>query len=392
MHRTLCGTVGVLAALTLWMVCAAPALALVYTFTKVADSTRDGFDPSSFECSSINNKGDIAFRTARPAKFGPVIQGVYRATADRKNLTTIFEVGGPGHGFDFLGQNPCINDLGEVAFAVRQFSRTFVETQSIMIGGSKATLIADTSGDFSRFGFEPTINNSNVVPFKAELDNFDEGLFSSRDGRPIVQYYLSNTSQFSSSGSLSRPSIKNFGTIAFEEGVDGQSTSGIFVTNGTGFTTIAAPDSDINVDRPNINDLGTVAFHRFFNLEAGEELVTGTGIPGSPLTVIAKANPTAGPFKSFGFYFGFVPPALNNKGQFAFLADLNAGGTGIFTGTDPVANKVIQTGDTPDGEVITSLRFCDKGLNDSGQLVFQAGFGDPFVPHRVAIFRATPAP
>ena len=70
MHRTLCGTVGVLAALTLWMVCAAPALARVYTFTKVADSTRDGFDPSSFECSAINNRGDIAFRTARPPSAG----------------------------------------------------------------------------------------------------------------------------------------------------------------------------------------------------------------------------------------------------------------------------------------------------------------------------------
>ena len=47
MHRTLCGTVGVLAALTLWMVCAAPALARVYTFTKVADSAKDGFNRSS---------------------------------------------------------------------------------------------------------------------------------------------------------------------------------------------------------------------------------------------------------------------------------------------------------------------------------------------------------
>jgi len=317
----------------------------------VADSTRDGFEPSSFECSSINNKGDIAFRTARPAKFGPVILGVYRATADIKHLTTIFEVGGPGHGLDFLGQNPCINDLGEVAFAVRLVNEaTGVETQSIRIGGSKTTLIADTSGDFFQFGFEPTINNSNVVPFKAELDNFDEGLFSSRDGRPIVQYYLSSTSQFSSSGSLSRPSINNFGTIAFEEGVDNpppsscSTISGIFVTNGTSSTAIAAPASDICVDRPNINDLGTVAFHRFFGNRLGEELVTVTG---GSLTVIAD---TAGPFASFGVYLGGVPPALNNKGQFAFLADLKVGGKGIFTGTDPVAiHKVIQTGDTLDG-------------------------------------------
>ena len=43
--------------------------------------------------------------------------------------------------------------------------------------------------------------------------------------------------------------------------------------------------------------------------------------------------------------------------------------------------------------VITDLRFCDKGLNDSGQLVFQATFGTIIDPSfRVAIFRATPAP
>jgi len=58
------------AALTLWMVCTAPASARVYTFTKVADSAPDGFDPFSFECSAINNGGDIAFRTARAPGAG----------------------------------------------------------------------------------------------------------------------------------------------------------------------------------------------------------------------------------------------------------------------------------------------------------------------------------
>lgn len=73
-------------------------------------------------------------------------------------------------------------------------------------------------------------------------------------------------------------------------------------------------------------------------------------------------------------------------------ADLDAGGSGIFTGPDPVADKVIQTGDTLDGSIITRLRFCDDGLNNSGQLAFQATFDDPTVPDgiRVAVYRATP--
>lgn len=373
-----------------------PAHAQGYSFARVADSAQDGFDPFSFECSAINNSGDIAFRTARPARRGgPVIQGIYRANANKKKLTTIVEVGGPGSGLDFLGQNPSINDLGEVAFAVSHISeRDFVETQSVMLGaGMKPITIASTDGDFQRFGFEPTVNNSSVVAFRAQLDAFDEfsfdqGLFSRQGKRgELTTYYLSSSSQFSEFGALSRPAINNLGAIAFEASVDGESNSGVFVAEGTNFKTIAAPDANIIVDRPNLNDAGTVAFHRFFNDQPGEELVTGDG---GPLTVVAD---TSGRFQSFGFYFGFTPPALNNNGQVAYLAALDAGGSAIFLGAEPGAERVIGTGDTLDGSTITNLRFCDDGLNDAGQLAFQATFNDPSAPEgiRVAIYRATPA-
>jgi hypothetical protein len=372
-----------------------------YTFTKVADSAKDGFDPFSFECSAINNSGDIAFRTARaPRRGSQLIQGIYRANADGRKLTTITEV---GDGFDFLGQIPSINDEGQVSFALRDFTQrgpNFLETQSVMRGsGMKPTTIATTADDFNRFGFEPTVNNEGVVAFKADLDNIDtfdneNGLFSGLDGKRanITTHYLSSTSQFSEFSALSRPSINNLGDIAFEESVDGQSTSGIFVTDETaqdGFKTIAAPDPNVIVGRPNLNDSGTVAFHRFFNDQPGEELVT---VNDGQLTVVAD---TSGPFQSFGFTFvGFTPPALNNNGDVAFFADLDSGGSGIFVGPDPVADRVVGTGDTLDGSTVTNLRICDEGLNDSGQLAFQATFNDSSVPEgvRVAVFRATPLP
>jgi hypothetical protein len=368
-----------------------------YTFTKVADSAQHGFDPFSFECSAINNRGDIAFRTARvPRRGTQLIQGIYRANPDGRKLTTITEV---GDGFDFLGQIPSINDEGQVSFALRDFTQrgpNFLETQTVMRGsGMKPTTIATTADDFNRFGFEPTVNNEGVVAFKAQLDtfdqfDFDQGLFSGQDGKRanITTYYLSSNSQFSEFGTLSRPSINNLGNIAFEESVD-SGGSAIFVTEGSGFKTIAEPDPNVIVGRPNLNDAGTVAFHRFFNDRAGEELVSGNG---GPLTVIAD---TSGPFQSFGFYFGFTPPALNDNGDVAFLAELDSsGGTGIFVGPDPVGDRVIGTGDTLDGSSVTNLRFCDEGLNDSGQLAFQATFDDPNVPdgRRVAIYRATPVP
>ena len=100
-----------------------------------------------------------------------------------------------------------------------------------MLGsGKKPTTIATTAGEFQRFGFEPTVNNSGVVAFKAQLDTFDlrPGLFSGQGGKRanITTHYLSSNSQFSEFGTLSRPSINNLGDIAFEESVDGESARG----------------------------------------------------------------------------------------------------------------------------------------------------------------------
>jgi hypothetical protein len=389
MRRIVNGILGMLLVLGLFIAQPGAAYAQSYTFTKVADSAEDGFSSFSFECSALNNNGDIAFRTARfPRRGSQAIQGIYRANADGKpRLTTIAEF---GDGFDFLGQIPSINDLGQVAFAVRDFSnRDFTETHSIMRGdGRKPVTIASSADGFNTFGFEPTVNNDGVVAFKGQLTNFDQGLFSGRGGREstITTHYLASTSQFSEFGTLSRPSINDLGPIGFEEQVDEVFASGIFVTEGDGFRTIAAPDPNVIVGRPNLNNAGTAAFHRFFNDRAGEELMTGNG---GPLTTIAD---TSGLFQSFGFFLGFVPPALNDSGDVAFLADLDTGGSGIFVGPDPVADRVIQTGDTLDGSIVKNLRFCDDGLNNAGQLAFQATFDDPNVPEgiRVAVYRATP--
>jgi hypothetical protein len=73
--------VAVLAALAVLVAFATPARAQGYSFTRVADSAADGFDPFSFECSAINNRGDIAFRTARaPRRGAQVVQGSIEPT------------------------------------------------------------------------------------------------------------------------------------------------------------------------------------------------------------------------------------------------------------------------------------------------------------------------
>lgn len=379
-HRIL----ALLAALIAILAVAAPAHAQEYSFVKVADSVDDGFDPFSFGCSSINDRGDIAFRAGRLAPDGfNTIPGIYRANADG-SLTTIVE---DAKQFGFLGRNPSMNDLGQVSFAARVDGGKKPDTESILRGdGKKLTTIASTADEFNFFGFDTSVNNSGEVAFKAELDEefgFDEGLFSGSGGKAgTTTHYLASTSDFD--GNDSRPSINNAGDIAFEESINFD--DGIFRGQEGTFQTIAAPDPNVSIGEPTLNNSGTAAFERSFFDETTQEFVTEivTG-SGGPLTTVVD---TRGAFS----FFGFRPPSINDDGAVAFHATLDDGTSGVFDGPDPVANRVIATGDSLDGDTITSITFCEEGLSDSGELAFTAFFEDPATfETRVAVFRATPA-
>src|SRR5918995_723719 len=230
-----------------------------YTFTKVADSAEDGFDPFSFGCAAINTSGDIAFRAGRLAPDGfHTIPGIYRANADG-TLTTIAE---DQKRFVFIGSNPSINDSGQVSFAARLDGGKKPGTEAILRGaGGKLTTIATTADQFNFFGFDTSINNSGEVAFTAELDNGDEGLFSGSGGKKggVTTHYLTSTSQFD--GSDSRPAINDIGNIAFVESID--FARGIFVGQEREFDAIVSPDpSDpsIGYGSPILNNFGAVAF------------------------------------------------------------------------------------------------------------------------------------
>lgn len=370
---------GLLAAVALLSTLAAPAHAVGYTFTRVVDSTAGGFE-GFFGCPAMNNAGDIAFKSARVAAG---VNGIHRANADG-SLTTIAE---NAKKFGFLGNNPAINDLGQVSFAarLRAEDKAGNQIENILRGeGKRLTTIASTADEFDFFVFDTTVNNSGEVAFGAELDNFDEGLFSSQGGKAsTTTHYLASTSQFT--GSSGRPSINNLGEIAFDERTDANFDPGIFVTEGAGFKTILEPAEHFFVDTPQLNDAGTAAFVTDFFDETGAQylaVVTGNG---GPLTTVAD---TRGPFSFFG------PPSVNNNGDVAFEGELDSvafpAPEGIFTGPDAVADRVIGTGDVLNGEVVTGVRMCHDGLNDSGQIAFIAEFTDPVTfETRTAIYRAT---
>jgi len=125
-----------------------------------------------------------------------------------------------------------------------------------------------------------------------------------------------------------------------------------------------------------INDSNTVAF--LADLDAG-----GSGIFTSSGGAITTVADTSGPFSSFEV----ESTAINDSGTVAFLANLDAGGAGIFTGLDSVVDQVIATGDLLFGSTVTSLSFSKTGLNNSGQVAFFARLANG----TEGIFRANPA-
>jgi hypothetical protein len=382
--------IAVLAALTVLGMLAGPAYAQGYTFTKVADSVRDDFDPNNFTCASINDRGDIAFRAGRTSEDGlNSFDGIYRASAEG-GLTTIAEDPNRER-FGFLGNNPSMNDLGQVSFAAN-LAPDF--EQAILRGdGAGLTTIATTTGQFRFFGFDTSVNNDGEVAFKAERDpefGSDEGLFSGSGGA-VTTHYL-NSAEVSLDGQPkrfggndSRPSINNAGDIGFDESVQPDFDGGVFVGREGTFRTIEAPDPNRQVGEPVLNDGGTAAFETSFFDASGQFVTAIVKDDGPTQTTVAD---TKGPF---GF-FGFRPPSLNNNGNVAFAAQPDDfSSTGIFVGPDAKKDRVISTGDKLDGGVVSNLSFCEEGLNDSLQLAFIAGLDPPKgTGSRTVVFRATP--
>ena len=137
-------------------------------------------------------------------------------------------------------------------------------------------------------------------------------------------------------------------------------------------------------DFPALNASGTAIFTADPNLgglNVVEELHTGSG---GPWTLVASNE--SGPFRGFG-----KPLALNDVGTPGFLACTDpsvplsscplgrvdtASGGGIYTGGDPVADKVIEVGDALAGSTVTQLKFTRSGLNNADEVAFRAELAD----------------
>jgi hypothetical protein len=258
-----------------------------------------------------------------------------------------------------------INDAGTVAFAGSQtiVSNDIIQyIEPIIFTVDARTITRVAQGRDLDNGV--SINDEGSVAF-SRLSGANGGVYVSQGGREI---------RISHQGApFAQPVINNHGTVAFFA-YSKQGTS-IVTGNGGPLTTIVRDRTDafpaFLAEQPGtlaFNDKGTVAF--ISHLGNGQ-----TGVIKAQDGTFSTIAETNGP------YVRFSKVALNNKGEVAFQADIpgptpDNALTGIFTGPDPVANKVLAVGDPLFSSTVTQLSLWRDGLNDAGRIAFLATLAD----------------
>jgi hypothetical protein len=245
-----------------------------------------------------------------------------------------------------------------------------------------------------------SVNTSGKVAFVPELDhNFDEGLFVGAKSGTIEQRYLAGVPAggFTFNGTSSRVSLNEVGQIAFQDTLKGTPIQGIFRSNPDAtFTTIVDSTGPFAfVSDPSLNILGRVAFRaERFNAE-GQQFSGIHTSRGGPVTTVAETNPD--PLADGPVYASLQEPSLNDRGDVAFTADVLVDPIvfittqGVFTGSDPVADKVLQAGDTIEGVPVTSVFTCNEALNNLGEIAMTVQSQNPDTFEvRTFVVKATP--
>ncbi|BAZ65329.1 hypothetical protein NIES4106_00670 [Fischerella sp. NIES-4106] len=330
--------------------------ATAFTFTKIAD-TKDGFTTLGSN-PAINNDGTIVFSANLESTSSTILIGNGETTSTITDASGIFSL---------FGNKPAMNDSGIIAFDANIDT---IGSGIFTVNHGITTTIAESSQPRGAFG-SPVINNKAAVAFSSEIEN-GRGIFMNIDGATTVVVDTSG-----SYSDFDGYAINDVNTIAFSARLD-TGERGIFTITSDGVTIPIADTTSTSkfsfVFPPAINNPGTVAFKGVLKKEDGEGIFI---VNNGTITNIADNS------KDFKF---FENPAINDVGTVAFKGVLKDGGLGIFTGADPVADKVIVAGDTLFGSTVKAIYFSNKGLNNSNQIVFYAILADG----TGGIFRADP--
>ena len=331
-----------------------------------------------------------------------------------------------------LGNFPALSENGQVAFKASTTNDNFVLKGS----GGELTEIASSTGPLFQF-HEPSINATGTVVFWALHDEPGLQVIAAGDGTgaPTILVTGSSAALTGEFEQLDRlPDINNDGNIAFmgdkpettgvfhraaiggavtllaqesdgyqpfavgETFVSLNNTDGVsFNANFTGGVKVIAQHSGPSGVRTNLRDSSGVldSFTRTSVSQDGDVLA-GVSTDSGAQSLIRYSN--AGAVEDVqvnaattDFLQFDSPNLIDNGGGMVFRGVLDSGVIGIYTGSiagsDPVANKVIENGDTLGGKVVSTIAMSSNAANSLGQIAFFVSFTDG----GSAIYRADPA-
>lgn len=359
----------------------------VYTFTRIAESPNDIIVPGG--APTINNHGQVAFdgQVMSPPSLivTPISPQIMRG--DGGPLTVIASQASSVSP-SLVGFTPsayAINDAGQVAFGA------YHNGPGSGVYLSDGTTIVELS-DNTDPNIYPAINQSGTLAWRMSTPT-GGGIFYGTIG-PILVIEAGATHSYLA---LGNPDINSHSTMAFrvqdhspgggafgEERIfastPGAGTFEVTSTSTGGWATTGGAIADNVV----IGDSGGIAFQAIKQADGSQGVYLA--IPGPTGYVISTVADTNGPFASFAFN-AIEGLSINEHNEVAFRATLDGSGTiGIYTGPDPVADKIVEVGDTIDGKVVASLEFGRFGINHDGEIAFFVNFSGG----GSAVYRATP--
>lgn len=335
---------------------ASAANATTYTFTKILDNQTGMFAEHHLDAPQINDAGQVFFTETDPNAVIDEDIHFWRKTGG--TLVDLFSVGPTGTYGQIFGRYH-LGESGKVLVCVPGKSLR----EAVLYDGMGALSL------YTNAALVNGLNDSDTISLSLMPTLFH---YRGNGGAPTL---LFNTG----SGFLSPPN--NVGQVALAATITlVPPLTGVRRADGVNpIVTIADSDGPLLhcTTFPDINDAGDVLL--LANLDAGgSALWIGNG---GPITTLADYS---GPYGTFLEY------DLNNEGRIAFGALLDDFTPGIYTGSNPASDKVIQVGDTLDGEMVMNLAFVRGGLNNLGQVGFWVAF-DPGQSNQ-ALYIATPVP
>lgn len=250
---------------------------------------------------------------------------------------------------------------------------------------------APGGGTFDRFNVESLpilapVNAKGQVAFFATLARAkaSEGIFLASDGK--ISRVAADGDAIAGAGLLSGfgkhpvPALNESGTVAFAAALaGGKAVEGIFSVSGAQRRAVAlsgGPAPGIpagtlaGLDSPALNDRGDVAF--LATVRRGRESIEAVYLRSGPALrkVIAQGDPAP----SGGSLAAFGMPALNNRGVIAFAAAVEGRAVpgGVFVSEGDQVKMLVAAGDaTPVGGIFA--KFSERvGISDTGAVAFNA--------------------